>query len=76
MAYQLRERNVETLEQMQLDVVGVEINILAKKARLRNERRVTIKEENSSLDGKFDLIAKTLERVVEILDHIEKTAMG
>ena len=52
---------------MQLDVVGVEINIIAKKARLRNERRVTIKEEKSNSDGKFDIFGKNLERVVEIL---------
>ena len=55
MAYQLTER-----ERMQTDVVGVEVNILAKKARLRNERRVTIKEEASSLDTKIDMLAKTL----------------
>ena len=54
MAYQLRERHVETLERMQTDVVGVEVNILSRKPRLRNERRVTIKEETSSLDGKID----------------------
>ena len=43
MAYQLRERDAETLEKIQLDVVSVEINILARKAKLMNERRVTIK---------------------------------
>ena len=52
MAYQLRERVLDTLEKMKLDVVSVEINILAKKARIRNERRVTIKEENSNSDAK------------------------
>ena len=71
MAYQLRERDAQTLEQMQLDVFSVEINILAKKTRLRNERRVTIKEENSNSDAKMDLFAKTLERVVDRLDNIE-----
>ena len=64
MAYQLRERDAQTLEQMQLDDVSVEINILARKARLRNERRVTIKEESSNSDVKLDLFAKNLERVV------------
>ena len=44
MAYQLRERNAETLERMQTNAVGVEVNILAKKSKLRNERRVTMKE--------------------------------
>ena len=39
---------------------------------MRNERRFTIKEEASNLDGKFDFINKTLEKVVERLDHIER----
>ena len=42
-AYQLRERNPKNLKQMQTNVVSVEANLLAKRARLRNERRVTIK---------------------------------
>ena len=46
---------------MEIDVVGVEVNILAKKARLRNERRVTMKEETSNLDTIVDQIDKTLE---------------
>ena len=57
---------------MQLDVVSVEINILARKARLRNERRVTIKEESSNSDVKLDFIAKNLERVVERLDNLDR----
>ena len=72
MAYQLRERDADTLEKMQVDVVGVEINILAKKARLRNERRVTIEEENSNSDEKIDSLAKNLERMMDRLDNIEK----
>ena len=48
MAYHLRERNVENFERMKIDVVSVEVNILARKARLKNERRVTIKEEDSN----------------------------
>jgi len=43
-SYQLREKNPETLEQMQSNVVSVEANLLAKKARMRNEKRVVIKE--------------------------------
>ena len=34
MSYQLRERNVETLERMKTDFVSVEVNILARNARL------------------------------------------
>ena len=71
MAYQLREINAETLERMKIDVVSVEVNILARKARLRNERRVTMKEEASSSDTKIDMLAKNLERMMDILYNIE-----
>ena len=57
---------------MQLDAVSVEINILAKKARLINERRVTIKEENSNSGAKINSLAKTLEIMMDRLDNIEK----
>ena len=72
MAYQLRERNAENLERMQTDVVSIEVNILAKKYRLRNERRVTMKEETSSSNTKIDHLAKTLERMMDRLDKIER----
>ena len=44
-AYQLRERNPPTLEEMQSVAVSVEANLLAKRARVKNERRGTAKEE-------------------------------
>ena len=46
--------------------------MLANKARLRNERRVTIKEETSTSDLKIDQLAKTLERMMDRLDNIER----
>jgi hypothetical protein len=56
MSYWLRERNYATLEDMQKSVVSVEENILAKRARQRTKRRVTIKEDpsTSSSDTKLD----------------------
>ena len=57
---------------MQLDAVSVEINILARKSRLRNERKVMIKEENSNSDVKLYFVAKTLERMVERLDNLDR----
>ena len=57
---------------MQTNVVSVEVNILARKARLRNERRVTIKEETSSSNGKIDQLAKTSKRIMDRLDNIER----
>jgi hypothetical protein len=44
MSYQLRERNFTTLEDMKKSAISVEANLLAKRARQRIERRVTIKE--------------------------------
>jgi hypothetical protein len=60
MSYQLRERNSVTLEDMQKSVVSVEANILARRARQRTKRRVTIKEEptTSSSDAKLDSIVR------------------
>ena len=46
MSYQLRERNPACLEQMQSGAVSVEANLLAKRARMRNERRVTIRKNH------------------------------
>jgi hypothetical protein len=48
MAYQLRERNYVTLEDMQKRAVSLEENLLARRARKITERRVTMKEEPST----------------------------
>lgn len=59
MSYQVKERNPETLEQMERNVVSVEANLLTKKFRMKNEKRVVFKEETSTSDGKVDNLAKT-----------------
>ena len=62
MSYQLRERNSSTLEDMQKSAISVEANLLAKRARQRSERRVTIKEEpsTSTTDSRLDSLIVTL----------------
>ena len=70
MSYQLRERNPKTLEQMQSNAISVEANLLARKARMRNEKKVVFKEEASNLDGKVDVLAKSLERIMDRLDNM------
>jgi hypothetical protein len=62
MSYQLRERNYFTLEDMQKSVVSVEANLLARRARKRTKRRVTIKEEPSMSfsDDKLDSIIRSM----------------
>lgn len=59
---------------MQRDALSVESNMLAKRARLRNERRVTIKEEpsTSSSDAKIDSLVKTIEIMMERINLNER----
>jgi hypothetical protein len=75
MSYQLRERNPATLEEMQRDVVSVEANLLARRDRLRIERRVTIKEEpcTFSIYEKIESLVRTMERMMDTLDIADRT---
>ena len=72
MSYQLRERNPKTLEQMQSNVVSVEANLLAKKTQMGNEKKVVFKEETSTSDRKVDILAKSLERIMDRLENMER----
>jgi hypothetical protein len=65
MSYQLREINSTTLADMQKSVISVEANLLAKRARQRSERRVTIKEEPSM--PTTNSILDSLTREVEVM---------
>jgi ribonuclease HI len=69
MSYQLRERNSTTLADMQKSAISVEANLLAKRARQRSERRVTIKEEpsTSNTDSKLDSLTRAVEIMMERL---------
>lgn len=75
MAYQLRERDPTTLEEMQSNVVKVEANLLAKKSKLKTERRITIKEEPSSSSSylKIDNLVKIMERIMERMTRADRT---
>lgn len=70
MAYQLRERYPTTLEDMQKIVVSVEASLLAKRARAKAEKKVTIKEEASSSDHLLRKIEKIFDRLT-IVDKPE-----
>ena len=39
---------------------------------MRNERRVTIKDEPSTLDSKIDSLAKTMEKIMDRLENMER----
>ena len=72
MAYQLREINPPTLEEMQSVVVSVEDNLLAKRARVRNERRGTAKDETSPSYIKIDSLTKSMERIMDRIESMER----
>ena len=63
MAYQLRERDPATLEDMQKIAVSVEANLLAKRARVKAKKKVTIKDEASSSDHLLRKIDKMFDRL-------------
>ena len=51
---------------MQKNVVSVEANLLANKAKFGSEKRVTIKQESSlSSNVNMDNLVKTMERMME-----------
>ena len=66
MAYHLRERYSSTLEEMQKNVVSVEANLLIKKSQIKQEKKVTIKEDSSSSSYcKVDTLKNTTERIID-----------
>ena len=66
MAYQIIEISPTTLEDIQNIAVNVQAKLQVKKAKLKTEKRATIKEEAStSSDIKLDSLAKTMEKMME-----------
>ena len=47
MAYQLRERDFTTLEDMQKGALSVEVNLMEKRARMKTKKRVSFRDENA-----------------------------
>jgi len=72
MANQLRERNPPTLEELQSVAISVESNLLAKRARVRNERRGTAKDEASPYDLEIDGLSKSMEKLMDRRDNMER----
>ena len=66
-AYQLRERDPSSLEDMQKIVVSVEENLLAKRAQTRAEKRVTVKEEACPSNSNMETLIRIVEKMVDRL---------
>lgn len=72
MEYQVRERDPTTLEDMQKNTMSVEENLLAKRERMKNEKKVTIKEEESSSDVKAYNLLHKIEKMFDRLTVADK----
>ena len=72
-AYSLREINPTTLEEMIWNSVSVEANLLIKKSKLKNERKVTLKEEPStSFNTIFDAFLRNMESMVDKMSILDR----
>lgn len=69
MAYQLRERELATMEDMQKIAVSVEANLMFKRARAKEKKKTIVKEEYSSTDQLLKKVEQMIERVK--LDNLE-----
>ena len=74
MAYQLKERAPETLQDAQKVAVTVEANLIAKRNRARLEKRTTFKEEPSAFDQKLDAILNGMKRLGDRVELVERKA--
>ena len=73
MAYQLRERDALTLEYMQKGALGVEVNIMEKRERMRNERKVSFREESapSTSSSKMERMMEEMMKKMSILERTQ-----
>jgi len=66
MVFQLRERNLATLEDMKNSAVDVEANLLIRRAKLKEEEMKNIDpEESTSLEVKLDILVSAVEEMVQ-----------
>ena len=62
MEFQLRERNLATLEEMQNSAIDVEANLLIRRAKSKEEEMKSIDpEESTSLEIKLDILVSEVE---------------
>ena len=69
MAYQLRERDFENLEDMQKGALSVEVNLMEKRARMKTEKRVSFREEStpSTSNSKMERMTEEMMKEMSII---------
>ena len=66
MEFQLRERNIATLQEMQNSAVNVEAHLLIRRAKLKEEEMKNIDPEKStSLEVKLDMLISAVEEMIQ-----------
>ena len=60
------------MEEMQSVAVSVEANLLSKRAKDRNERRIPAKEENTPFEQNMDAIVKGMDILLNRVEIIER----
>jgi len=66
MEFQLRERDIATLHEMQNNAVNVEAHLLIRRARLKEEEMKNIDpEESTSLEVKLDILVSGVEKMMD-----------
>jgi len=73
MAYQLRERDYNTLEDMQKGAVSVEANLIEKKARMKTEKRVTYRDDTVASTSDYDRLSKNMEELQQMVKKVVVT---
>ena len=73
MAYQLRERDPATLEDMQKGALVVEVKLMEKRARMKNEKRVSFREEYtpSTSSSKMEKMMEEMMKKMSILERAQ-----
>ena len=74
MAYQLRERDFATLEDMQKGALSVEVNLMEKRARMKIEKRVSFREENepSTSNSKMEKMMEEMMKEMSIIKRAQE----
>ena len=75
MAYELRDKEYNTLEDMQKGAVNIEANLIEKRVRMRSEKRVTYRDDNvaSTSNQNYDKLSKNVERLQQMMEKMVVT---
>ena len=67
----MRERDPATLEEMQKDALAVEVNLMEKRERMKNEKRVSFREEStpSTSSSKMERMMEEMMKKMSILER-------